>query len=55
MAHSLCGNPYQPFTDEGFEVPEVQERIKQTIQYLFYRVLYKKAFQRPRSLGCLRP
>ena len=30
---------YQPFTDEGFEVPEVQERIKQTIQHLFYRVL----------------
>lgn len=30
---------YQPYTDDGFEIPEVQERIKQTIQHLFYRVL----------------
>ena len=30
---------YRPFTDDGFAIPEAQERIKQTIQHLFYRVL----------------
>jgi hypothetical protein len=30
---------YEPFTEAGFAIPEAQERIKRTIQHLFYRVL----------------
>jgi hypothetical protein len=30
---------YTAYTDEGFEVPQVQEKIKQNIQYLFFRIL----------------
>ncbi len=30
---------YEPYTADGFAIPEVQERMKQNIQYLFYRVL----------------
>jgi hypothetical protein len=30
---------YQPFTDDGFAIPEVQERIKRNIQHLYFRLL----------------
>ena len=30
---------YQPYSGDGFNVPEAQERIKQNIQYLFERIL----------------
>ena len=30
---------YEPFTDDGFAIPEVQERIKRNIQHLYLRLL----------------
>lgn len=30
---------YRPFSDDGFAIPEAQERIKRNIQYLFQRIL----------------
>ena len=30
---------YQPFTTDGFAIPEVQERVKQNIQHLYFRLL----------------
>ena len=30
---------YQPYTEDGFDVPQVQENIRLNIQYLFLRVL----------------
>ena len=30
---------YTAYTAEGFDVPQVQEKIKQNIQYLFFRIL----------------
>lgn len=30
---------YQPFTTDGFAIPEVQERVKRNIQHLYFRLL----------------
>jgi hypothetical protein len=30
---------YEPYSADGFDIPEVQERIKQNIQHLYWRIL----------------
>ena len=30
---------YEPFSEDGFDIPQVQENIKKTLQHLFIRIL----------------